>query len=481
MTDLVPLGNGNSRFLKSSISSDITFTQMVEMLRNGTFPIDFNGINPSGIAQDGTPINKSTMLTDETEEAIWGDAQNRTVDEALAFSSGVIQYTLNAKTERITLEDQMQEHYNYAAATDGNGNVFFAGGSPSYSALVDIYNTDGVRSNGTALSRGRVEMAAATDGSGCVLFGGGETSSSKSAKYSTAVDKYALDGTRTTLTALSLGRYGLAAATDGNGNVLFAGGSSYSTSGVVVDKYDTAGIRTTLESLSEPTARLAAATDGNGNVLFGGGMYDSYRSAVNKYDMSGTRSTLTPLSVARGFLAAATDGNGCVLFGGGSNSSVSAVVDKYDTSGTRTTLEPLSEARHSLAASTDGNGNVMFGGGIASNGSNGSVKSATVEQYDVNGNQTVLEPLSVGRDSLAAAADGNGDVLFGGGLIASGAVYNVDKYSINGRPVEITIVPGSRYKFKEHGEEQQSGLTQKTITVPRPNKGYVRIGGHIID
>ena len=83
MKDLVPLGNGNSRFLKSSISSDITFTQMVEMLRNGTFPIDFNGINPSGIAQDGTPINKSTMLTDETEKAIWGDAQDRTVDVAL--------------------------------------------------------------------------------------------------------------------------------------------------------------------------------------------------------------------------------------------------------------------------------------------------------------------------------------------------------------------------------------------------------------
>ena len=383
-----------------------------------------------GPVQEGTPLNKSTFLTDSTETAIWGDAQNRTVDEALAFSSSVIQYTLNAKTERITLEDQMQEHYNYAAATDGNGNVLFAGGSPSYSSLVDVYNTDGVRSNGTSLSQGRTGIAAATDGNGCVLFGGGQRSSG----YSSVVDKYDLDGVRTSLTALSVAR-----------------------------------------------GFLAAATDGNGCVLFGGGLYNSYRSAVNKYDMSGTRSTLTPLSVARGSLAAATDGNGCVLFGGGENSSSTvSAVDKYDTSGTRTTLESLSAARKSLTAAADGNGNVLFGGGVDGSSSS-SLKSAVVEQYDVNGNQTVLEPLSVGRDSVAAAADGNGDVLFGGGLITSGAVYNVDKYSINGRPVEITIVPGSRYKFKEHEEEQQSGLTQKTITVPRPNKGYVRIGGHIID
>lgn len=103
MKDLVPLGNGNSRFLKSSISSDITFTQMVEMLRNGTFPIDFNGINPSGIAQDGTPINKSTMLTDETEEAIWGNAQDRTVDDALSAVNYQIGDTLT--TARTDLGD----------------------------------------------------------------------------------------------------------------------------------------------------------------------------------------------------------------------------------------------------------------------------------------------------------------------------------------------------------------------------------------
>lgn len=36
-----------------------------------------------GPVQEGTPLNKSTFLTDSTETAIWGDAQNRTVDEAL--------------------------------------------------------------------------------------------------------------------------------------------------------------------------------------------------------------------------------------------------------------------------------------------------------------------------------------------------------------------------------------------------------------
>ena len=74
----------------------------------------------------------------------------------------------------------------------------------------------------------------------------------------------------TTLPPLSLARRQLAAATDGNGNVLFAGGYGGSSS-AVVDKYTAAGVRSTLTSLSVGRSSLAAATDGNGNVLFGGG------------------------------------------------------------------------------------------------------------------------------------------------------------------------------------------------------------------
>lgn len=66
MTDGVPKQTGNSRYLKSAIPEDITHEQLVEMLRNGTLPIDLNGINPDGWAELGTPLNKASLLNDET-------------------------------------------------------------------------------------------------------------------------------------------------------------------------------------------------------------------------------------------------------------------------------------------------------------------------------------------------------------------------------------------------------------------------------
>lgn len=52
---------------------------------------------------EGTPLNKSTFLTDSTETAIWGDAQNRTVDEALKAVNYQIGDTLT--TARTDLGD----------------------------------------------------------------------------------------------------------------------------------------------------------------------------------------------------------------------------------------------------------------------------------------------------------------------------------------------------------------------------------------
>lgn len=39
--------------------------------------------------QPGTPLNKATLLTDETEQAIWGNTSDRTVDDALKILSDV--------------------------------------------------------------------------------------------------------------------------------------------------------------------------------------------------------------------------------------------------------------------------------------------------------------------------------------------------------------------------------------------------------
>ncbi len=295
-----------------------------------------------------------------------------------------------------------------------------------------------VQEKATPLSSGRSLLAAATDGNGNVLFGGG---TSGNRYYSSRVDQYSPSGTLTTLTELSTTRDILAAATDGNGNVLFGGGQNSSNQNTV-DRYSPSGTRTTLTALSTTKYGLAAATDGNGNVLFGGGQTSStgQKDTVDKYSPSGTRTTLTALSVARGFLAAATDGNGNVLFGGGATYNTSSnnyvasdSVDKYSPSGTRTTLTALSIARYDLAAATDGNGNVLFGGGQKNDSGNN-----TVDKYSPSGTRTTLTALSISRYDLAAATDGQGNVLFGGG---SGTTYyysTVDKYSPSGTRTTLT-------------------------------------------
>lgn len=65
MKDLVPKGTGNSRLLRSSIPADITFAEMVTMLRDGTFPVDFAGLNSAGVAVVGSAYNKANVLPDD--------------------------------------------------------------------------------------------------------------------------------------------------------------------------------------------------------------------------------------------------------------------------------------------------------------------------------------------------------------------------------------------------------------------------------
>lgn len=65
MKDLVPKGTGNSRFLRSSISENITHEELVALLRAGTFPVDFSGLNADGVAVVGSAYNKANVLPDD--------------------------------------------------------------------------------------------------------------------------------------------------------------------------------------------------------------------------------------------------------------------------------------------------------------------------------------------------------------------------------------------------------------------------------
>lgn len=83
MRNSIANGNGDSRYMKSAIPEDITHEELVALLRKGTFPFDFNGINRDGFAQLGQGLTKENLLDDNTETTIWGNAADRTVNQAL--------------------------------------------------------------------------------------------------------------------------------------------------------------------------------------------------------------------------------------------------------------------------------------------------------------------------------------------------------------------------------------------------------------
>lgn len=70
MKDSIIKGTGNSRFMKSAIPAGATWEQALAMLREGTFPMDLNGINEEGFQQVGSALSKSNLLPDDVCTAL---------------------------------------------------------------------------------------------------------------------------------------------------------------------------------------------------------------------------------------------------------------------------------------------------------------------------------------------------------------------------------------------------------------------------
>lgn len=86
MQDAIIKGNGNSRYLKTvaaALSLYPTYEDFLQALIAGTFPIDLNGINAEGWTQQGTPLNKASLLSDATAISL-GLGTDATVADALA-------------------------------------------------------------------------------------------------------------------------------------------------------------------------------------------------------------------------------------------------------------------------------------------------------------------------------------------------------------------------------------------------------------
>lgn len=98
MKDSVIKGNGNSRYLKSSLEGITTWEQFRAALAAGTLPVDLSGINPEGFQQLGDPLNKVTLLKDATA-AKFGKDTSAVPDNVLdLLSTGILHKPAKTKT-----------------------------------------------------------------------------------------------------------------------------------------------------------------------------------------------------------------------------------------------------------------------------------------------------------------------------------------------------------------------------------------------
>lgn len=153
MQDMIPKGNGNSRYLKSSIPESTTWQQVLTMLRNGTFPIDLNGINPDGVTQQGTPLNKESLLTDATSASIWFDGSepaDPTVNNALAkLQSNIIYPQIVVETQIGDIISIQKDGIVLEYTAVGSSIVFDV---PEFGVWTVTGTRDGINSDPTTLT-----------------------------------------------------------------------------------------------------------------------------------------------------------------------------------------------------------------------------------------------------------------------------------------------------------------------------------------
>lgn len=87
MQDFIPIGTGNSRYLKSVENFKTlypTYDAFAAALVAGTLPVDFNGINEAGVLQKGMALNKYNLLKDATA-ALFGLGGSAVPDDVFNY------------------------------------------------------------------------------------------------------------------------------------------------------------------------------------------------------------------------------------------------------------------------------------------------------------------------------------------------------------------------------------------------------------
>lgn len=86
MLDTIITGTGNSRTIKTvpnAMTLYSNWTDALQAMIDGSFPIDIGPLNLAGLLQKGTDLNKANLLSDETA-ALYGKDGSATPDEIFA-------------------------------------------------------------------------------------------------------------------------------------------------------------------------------------------------------------------------------------------------------------------------------------------------------------------------------------------------------------------------------------------------------------
>ena len=124
MKDGVIAETGNSRNLRTVAGIRQlapTYDAFLELLVKGEFPIDWNGENPDGWAQQGTELNKANLLTDATA-ALMDLGAEATPNEMLAALANKINASGTSVTQ-LTQKVNGLITYGTADLTAGSSNL----------------------------------------------------------------------------------------------------------------------------------------------------------------------------------------------------------------------------------------------------------------------------------------------------------------------------------------------------------------------
>ena len=124
MNDGVIAETGNSRNLRTVAGIRQlapTYDAFLELLVKGEFPIDWNGKNPDGWAQQGTELNKANLLTDATA-ALMDLGAEATPNEMLAALANKINASGTSVTQ-LTQKVNGLITYGTADLTAGSSNL----------------------------------------------------------------------------------------------------------------------------------------------------------------------------------------------------------------------------------------------------------------------------------------------------------------------------------------------------------------------